>query len=159
MYLNGKKIGKDRNGGIEGLPLQLLIIVLVAGVGSAIIMGWMGGLEAPESIGSVHSSMNEILLDDDDGDGIFCAEGVDLCITVMDQDGDAITGASISLEGSGIHTSEGKRPHGVTDASGKAYFEGLTLSRASSSVGYLTITVAKTGIASTRSISVPVICE
>jgi hypothetical protein len=159
MHFNGKKLGMDKNGGIEGLPLQLLIIVLVAGVGSAIIMGWMGGLEAPESIGSVHSSMNEILLDDDDGDGIFSTEGVDLCIIVLDQNGDPITGASVSLEGSGIESSEAKRPHAVTDVSGKAYFEGLTLNHAGSSISYVKVMVAKTGIASTRSISVPVVCE
>jgi hypothetical protein len=159
MNLNGKKLFMDRDGGIEGLPLQLLIIVLVAGVGSAIIMGWMGGLEAPETIGSVHSSMNEIVLDDDDADGVYSSEDVNLCITVLDQDGDPITGASVSLEGAGIQDSDSKRPHSVTDADGKAYFDGLTLSRTSTSIGFVTVTVAKSGMASTRSISVPVVCE
>ncbi len=155
----GKKMRMDRNGGIEGLPLQLLIIVLVAGVGSAIIMGWMGGLEAPESIGSVHSSIEEITLDDEDGDRIFTADEVALSITVLDQDGDPVTGASVSLEGCSILSSEGKRPHAITDESGKATFEGLSLARAGSSLGYVTVNVAKSGMSSTRSISVPVVCE
>lgn len=159
MYLNGKKISKDKEGGIEGLPLQLLIIVLVAGVGSAIIMGWMGGLEAPGTIGSVHSSLNEITLEDDDGDGLFSSDGVDLVITVLDQDGDPISGASVSLEGMDVMSAEGKRPHALTDGDGKASFEGLTLDRAGSAVGFVTITVAKSGIVSTKSIQVPVVCE
>jgi len=139
--------------------LQLLIIVLVAGVGSAIIMGWMGGLEAPETIGSISPSISEIVLDDDDGDGVFSAEGVDLCITVMDPDGDPISGATVTLEGAGVQSAEGKRPHVPTDSDGRATFDGLTLSRASSSMGYVTVTVAKSGVASTRSISIPVVCE
>lgn len=40
-------------GGIEGLPLQLMIIILVATMGTAIIVGWMGSIETPQSIGSV----------------------------------------------------------------------------------------------------------
>ena len=159
MYLNGKKIRRDKEGGIEGLPLQLLIIVLVAGVGSAVIMGWMGGLEAPETMGSVHSSLNEIILEDDDGDGIFSADDVELVITVLDQEGDPISGASVSLEGAGILSAEGKRPHALTVEDGKASFEALTLDRAGSAVGFVTVTVAKSGIVSTKSIQVPVVCE
>lgn len=34
-------------GGIEGLPLQLMIIILVATMGTAIIVGWMGSIETP----------------------------------------------------------------------------------------------------------------
>lgn len=138
--------------------MQLLIIVLVAGVGSAIILGWMGGLEAPVAFGSVHSSADEIVLVDDDGDGIYSAEQVDLCITVLDQEGDPINGASVILEGSGAKDSEGGRPHQVTDAEGKARFQGLILSRVGGSVGFMTVTVAKSGITSTMSISVPVVC-
>jgi len=159
MSIFGKNLSLDREGGIEGLPLQLLIIVLVAGIGSAIIMGWMGGLEAPGTFGSVRPSVNEVVLNDDDGDGVFTADGFDLVITVLDQDGDPISGASITLEGAGVRSSEGKRPHALTDEEGRACFEGLTLEKASTSVGFLSVTVAKSGIASTRSISIPVVCE
>jgi hypothetical protein len=159
MNINGKKLRSNRDGGIEGLPLQLLIIVLVAGVGSAIIMGWMGGLEAPSTFGSVQSSANEVLLSDDDGDGVYTSDGLDLVITVLDPDGDPIPGASVTLEGAGVQSSDGKRPHAVTDQEGRASFEGLALERTSTSLGFLTVTVAKSGITSTRSISIPVLCE
>jgi hypothetical protein len=82
-----------------------------------------------------------------------------LVITVLDQEGDPISGASVSLEGTGILTAEGKRPHALTDEDGKASFEGLTLDRAGSTVGFVTVTVAKSGTVSTRSIQVPVVCE
>lgn len=154
-----KDVKKDRDGGIEGLPLQLLIIVLVAGVGSAIILGWMGGLEAPASIGSVHASTNEIILQDEDGDGLYSTELLELCFTVLDQEGDPVPGASVVLDGSGIVGNEGRRPHATTDSEGKAYFEGLSLSRVNGSIGFVTVTVAKSGIPSIRSISVPVVCE
>jgi hypothetical protein len=159
MNINGKKLSSNREGGIEGLPLQLLIIVLVAGVGSAIIMGWMGGLEAPGTIGSVQSSANEIVLIDDDGDGVFTSDGLDLVITVLDQGGDPISGASVTLEGAGVQSADGSRPHALTDDEGKASFEDLTMCRASTSVGFVTVTVAKSGITSTRSVSIPVVCE
>ena len=38
--------GKEDSGGIEGLPLQLMIIILVATMGAAILVGWMGNIEA-----------------------------------------------------------------------------------------------------------------
>jgi len=72
MRFSKKRIGGDRDGGIEGLPLQLMIMVIVAGLGTAVLVGWMGGLTAPEAISSVNCSPNEILLSDGDG---FIAPG------------------------------------------------------------------------------------
>lgn len=159
MRIHGKKLSLNKEGGIEGLPLQLLIVVLVAGVGSAIIMGWMGGLEAPETFGSIRASTEEIVLIDEDGDGVFSIGDLDITITVMDQEGDPISGASVTLEGNGVLGQEGKRPHAVTDERGRASFEGLSLERTSTSVGFLTVIVAKSGLSSTKSISIPVVCE
>ncbi|HPR98555.1 MAG TPA: hypothetical protein PLC39_04585, partial [Methanomassiliicoccales archaeon] len=72
----------DRDGGIEGLPLQLMIMVIVAGLGTAILVGWMGGLSAPEAIASVNGSPTEILLSDGDGDGTFENDDAKLTIIV-----------------------------------------------------------------------------
>ena len=48
-----KALRKNRKGGIEGLPLQLMIIIMVATLGTAIIIGWMGNIEEPDSISRV----------------------------------------------------------------------------------------------------------
>mgnify|MGYP003225205835 CR=1 FL=1 len=50
-----RDIRTDRSGGIEGLPLQLMIVILVATMGTAIIVGWMGNIEAPHAIGDVET--------------------------------------------------------------------------------------------------------
>jgi hypothetical protein len=70
MLLSLQRLGKDKNGGIEGLPLQLMIMVIIAGVGTAIILGWMTNLQAPNGIGAVYSSPTEIVLEDENNDGI-----------------------------------------------------------------------------------------
>src|SRR5512133_432985 len=83
--LTSKKFRKDRRAGIEGLPLQLMILVLIAGVGSAVMMGWMTGLKAPLSIANVYAEPGEIILNDVDGDGIYRNSSVSITINVVDQ--------------------------------------------------------------------------
>lgn len=159
MRLMKKSMINDRNGGIEGLPLQLLIMVLIAGIGSAVILSWMGGLQAPSTISSVHASADEIVLSDEDGDGIYSATDISLDITVADQNGDPIKGASVVLDGAGLQTSDGLRPHGSTDEQGKASFDGLKAAHCGESVSFVTISVVKSGITASKSITIPVICE
>ena len=153
-----KRLRKDRNGGIEGLPLQLMIMVMVAGIGSAIIIGWMGGLNAPQSISSVIAEPSEIVLGDENGDGIYVSEGIEITITVSDQDGNAVVGASVSLDGSSI-SDAGRMPHATTDSKGQASFDGLSAQRTGRGMGLITVTVAKSGMAYSGTTSIPVICE
>jgi hypothetical protein len=153
-------IKKDRNAGIEGLPLQLMIMVVVAGIGTTVILGWMAGLQAPTSIGGVHATPGEIILTDTDGDGVYTAQDFSLTITVTDQSGDGIQGASVLLEGADISRhSTGEKAHSSTDSSGKAIFADLEASLSGTSYGYLTVTVFKSEYGSNDVIQVPVICE
>jgi hypothetical protein len=158
MRLGKKSLLNDRNGGIEGLPLQLLIMVLIAGVGTAIILGWMGGLQGPTSISAVHASVNEVLLEDGNQDGIFTAKDIDITISVLDQNGDPIAGASVMLDGGGLLDSSGKHPHGLTDDQGKVTLRGLTASHIGRSMSFATVTVAKSGMSASRSITIPIVC-
>ena len=80
-----RKISKDKNAGIEGLPLQLMIMVVIAGVGTAILMGWMGGLSAPNGIDAVYSNPAELVLNDKDHDGVFTKTGITMTISVLDE--------------------------------------------------------------------------
>lgn len=45
--MDGPNLKNDRSGGIEGLPLQLMILILIATLATAIIIGWMGNIEEP----------------------------------------------------------------------------------------------------------------
>jgi len=158
-----RKLGslkKDRNAGIEGLPLQLMIMVVVAGIGTTVILGWMAGLQAPVMIGSVHASPNEIVLNDIDGDGIYQGDDIGITITVLDTDGNGISSATVLLEGAGISYSDYEgHVHGVTDTSGKVRFTDLSASYGGSTIGFITVTVIKSGYGSDSRVQIPVICE
>ncbi len=158
MLAKWARIKRDREGGIEGLPLQLMVMVVIAGIGTAIILGWMTNLQPPNSIGSVYSSPTEIILADADGDGIHTNDGIDVVVTVLDQSGNGIEGASVILRGANIMESEGGGlVHGTTDASGRAEFNDLWASQPGDSIGFVTVTVTKSGYGTDSSLTIPVI--
>ncbi len=154
-----KRIWKDRNAGIEGLPLQLMIMVVIAGLGTAIILGWMSGINAPSTIDAVYANPNEIVLSDPDKDGVYTRTGISMVVTVLDQNGDPVNGATVVLDGCNIQTSQGKQVHGTTDTSGKAAFVGLTASQTGRSVGFVSVTVTKGGMGTDTSLTIPVVSE
>jgi hypothetical protein len=152
-----KRIRDDKRAGIEGMPLQLMIIVLVAGVSMAIILGWTSGLTAPQTIASVTSSPSEIEVSDIDGDGLFTADGLSLSIHVADSAGKPVEGATVILEGGCALDGDGGTPHANTDSRGVASFSSLTVQKYGGSVGFVTVTVVKSNCVSTASLSIPVI--
>jgi len=159
MRLKKRTMRKDQRGGIEGLPLQLMIMVVVAGVGMAIILGWMSGLQPPASIGSVHANPAEIVMTDEDGDGIFEKDGLDIVVTVVDSEGKGIAGVTVILEGSGISYdgSQGK-VYGTTDSNGVVSFEDLSAKRTVGTLGFVTVTATKSGYGTHTGLEIPVIC-
>jgi len=160
MIRNWKRLTGDRRGGIEGLPLQLMILVVIAGVGTGVILGWMGGLKTPDTIGSVNVSPGEIILNDSDGDGIFTVDGLDITITVMGRDGSCIEGATVVLEGAGISYAENTGlVHTITDQEGRAHFTGLKASHTGSTICFLTVSVTKSGYGPAYETQIPVLCE
>jgi hypothetical protein len=160
MLYGWKLERRDTEGGIEGLPLQLMIMVVIAGVGTAVILGWMTNLQAPNAIGAVYSSPTEIVLQDDDGDGIYENGDISIAITVLDKSGDGVQGASVILDGASLVASEdGKHAHGVTDESGRVEFSGLHASQAGEIIGFVSATVTKNGYGTDSSLTIPVISE
>lgn len=150
---------KSRKGGIEGLPLQLMIMVVVAGIGTAILMGWMSGLQAPSTISEVHTAPPEIVLNDQDGDGIYNGDIGEFTVSVLDQQGDGISGATVVLEGAGVSKGDSSHTvHGMTDSGGMATFSGLHASHSGSTLTFMTVTVTKNGYGD-HTTDVPVICE
>lgn len=155
-----QSIKKNNGGGIEGLPLQLMIMVVIAGIGTTIILGWMAGLQPPSSIGSIHSSPGEIVLSDPDGDGIFKGQDLAIEITVLDPSGKGIVGASVILEGAALSSAvEGGTVHGITDTNGKVTFTDLEACLTEGPLGFITVTIVKSGYGTDSEFKIPVICE
>jgi len=151
-----KSMRNDTRAGIEGLPLQLMIMVVVAGLGTAILIGWMGSLSAPTSIGSVTCDQDEIVLQSQSN--IATGSGISLKITVLDSNGDAVQGASVVLDGCKIEQ-DGRLAHGTTGDDGTVTLSGLSATLANKNVGFITVTVSKTGLGTDSSLTIPVVAE
>jgi hypothetical protein len=153
----GRGMRKDCSGGIEGLPLQLLIMVVVAGLGLTIIMGWMNSISAPHSIGEVYASPAEILVHDEDRDGLYTKTGIVMTVTVTDQSGDRLEGATVILDGANIKTKDGGPVRGVTDSRGQVVLTGLSVESFGTRLTTITVTVAKGDYGIDSSFEIPVI--
>ena len=150
-------LSRDFEGGIEGLPLQLLIMVVIAGLGLTIIMGWMNSISAPHAIGEVYVTPSEIVVYDDNGDGLYEREGLMLTVTVTDQGGDRLEGATVVLDGANIRPDSEGPVSAVTDATGQATFSGLHVEQFGSRLTTITVTVAKGDYGVDSSYTIPVI--
>jgi hypothetical protein len=155
--MRSARLTGDCYGGIEGLPLQLLIMVVVAGLGLTIIMGWMASISAPRSIGEVYVNPGEIAVFDTDGDGIYVREGFSMTVVVTDQSGDRLEGATVLLEGSNVRTFEGDLVRGVTDSMGCALFTDLVVEHYGPTLATITVTVAKGDYGIDSSFEIPII--
>ncbi|MGM0406078.1 MAG: hypothetical protein ACQEQM_08055 [Thermoplasmatota archaeon] len=88
MNRNRKKLSNE--GALEGLPLYLILLVVIAGVGTAIIVGWMTSAQSTE--------LDSIEVED--GNGIVTAgSNNNVKITTYDQDGNGLEGVVLTLEG------------------------------------------------------------
>lgn len=119
-----------------------MIVIVVATMSLAILMGWLGSIEAPQSIGEVSVEK----------DGLDGSSGTvtGLTVTVMDQDGEYLEGAVVVLQGLNVHyrSEDGTETTAseITDSHGKAKFDALHIEPSGSgSVGFITITVSLAG--------------
>ncbi|MBU1158781.1 MAG: carboxypeptidase-like regulatory domain-containing protein [Candidatus Thermoplasmatota archaeon] len=151
------RLRPDREGGIEGLPLQLLIMVVVAGLGLTIIMGWMNSIAAPNAIGEIFVSPGEIIVFDVDGDGLYTSYDNTISVIVTDQSGDRLEGATVMLDGANIRNADGSPVRGVTDSNGQVVFLGLKLEKFGSGFTTVTVTVAKGNYGVDTGYEIPVI--
>lgn len=92
-----------------------------------------------------------------DGDGIYIREGLTLAVTVTDQDGDRIEGATVILEGGSIRTEDGSPVSGVTDSRGQVVFTDLVVEHFGRTLSTVTVTVAKGDYGIDSSFEIPVI--
>ena len=123
---------------MEGLPLQFMIMMIVAVAAVGILSGWMAGIETPRSIGDVEVLSAEGLADPDGN--------IDpVSVRVRDQDGNPLEGATVYLSGLGIKTADGGKAIGYTDENGIAQISDLVVTPPIGAFGTVTVNVMKTG--------------
>lgn len=98
-----KRIRLDKQAGLEGLPLYLLIMVIVAAVGIAILLGWMGAISAPKAVKdiTIETTPDPMALTYNVTENEYWVEGASVTVTVKDQEGNTLSGADVRLSSSG----------------------------------------------------------
>ncbi len=145
------RLSENRSGGIEGLPLQLIIVILIATLGTTVILGWMDNIETPQSIGEVQVLSRDIVLTNGE---TICG---DVEVRILDGEGNYIEGASVVITGLGVKNSLGKTPHVETDDEGIASFTDLIITMKGSPIGYLTLNVSAHGYGENNTTRIAVI--
>jgi hypothetical protein len=130
-----KKLKKSKKGSIEGLPLQLMIMIIIATMGTAILIGWMGDIDSPKSIKTVEVVSGDIYLNGGTYNGT-------VEIYVADQEGNPLSGATVMLSGLGVTDKDGRTAFTKTDSRGYAKFEGLNITLRGSNLGFITVNVS-----------------
>ena len=134
--MNRHRTKLSNEGALEGLPLYLILLVVIAGVGTAIIVGWMSSAQSTE--------LDSIEIDD--GDSIVTAgSNNNVEITAYDQDGNTLQGVVITLEGCEVVES------GETGSDGSYTFRDInpTLSQ-NQNFGEIDVTARYTGDVTTE---------
>ena len=136
----------NRRGGIEGLPMELLIIIVIATIGTAVVVGWMNNVEGqqPTTYGDVTSDVTMVSTDGTfyavNGDTLCADRSFGMTIRVTNNNGDGVKDAVVKLSGLGV---TGDMTFGQTDASGEISFKDLTLkTHTTGGVGYLVVSVS-----------------
>jgi hypothetical protein len=139
-----RKLKRDLKGGLEGMPLQLLIIVVVAVMALGMIMYWMGSInEPPKSIKVI-----SVEVDENDEDIDLSNGNPDLiAVTVYDQDLSRVDGAVVTLDGCGFDQVSAKTGSDLAE-SGTAVFDGKDVDLPPGiKTGEITVTAKKAGYA------------
>ncbi|MEE9152430.1 MAG: hypothetical protein V3U20_11460 [Thermoplasmata archaeon] len=101
----------DEKGALEGLPLYLIILVVIAAMAIVILFSYLSVLK------TVELAKIEVYIDGQKVDPLDTTEGEhDVYIVAIGDDGTKLKGVTISLIGAGVNTVE------KTDANGKADF-------------------------------------
>ena len=138
------------------MPLQLMILILIATLATAIIIGWMGNISTPESIGDVTIDESSVTAKAR-SDGYYTITK-QFTVFVTDQDGNPLEGAVVTLSGHGIQNTGGTTAYKETDKDGKATFGINTLKlKMSSTTGFVTVNVSKPGYGEDSSCKIVVI--
>lgn len=125
------RLRRDEEGALEGLPLYLIILVVIAGVATAIFFGWMQGAQSTE--------LRRIEVNVSEGFVNAGTSGNKIKIKALDQSNSPLEGATVKLEGCGV------KKIGETDSDGKVEFSVSPSLPENQDFGEITVTVTYTG--------------
>jgi hypothetical protein len=94
-----RKLRSDRRGGLEGMPLQLLILVIVAGVALAVILGWVLSLPPPAVIKNVSLSHTSLPIPSAPIDTLAKKTVSSFSVSAYDSEGKPVNNVLVTLEG------------------------------------------------------------
>ncbi len=100
------KLRTNKSGALEGLPLYLIILVVVAGIGTAVLAGWMMSSRTSD-LGSIE--LNE--------SSISTRRENPIIVTAYDQNGSPLEDVTVSFIGCGMEEVE------MTGSDGTAEFD------------------------------------
>ncbi|MBI5000758.1 MAG: hypothetical protein HZB92_04430 [Euryarchaeota archaeon] len=96
----------DAKGAIEGLPLQLIIMIVIAGIAITILVAWMQPWKAKVDLNSIEAPAS-----------VQAGSNRQITIKAWDSKSNLLSGVSVTIEGAGIVT-QAK----TTDSTGTATF-------------------------------------
>ena len=144
-----KRLSKNIDGDILGMPLYLFIVIVVTVIGLGILLAWLALIDDPPTTLEATVTPITIYIFDDGahgdgaaGDDIYANNALDITVIVNDNNGNKVNGASVSLDGMGIEDGAGGRVIGTT-TDGKIVFNGLQIIDQQKTDGKITVTVEK----------------
>ncbi|MGN1045349.1 MAG: hypothetical protein ACI4Q9_05285 [Candidatus Methanomethylophilaceae archaeon] len=130
-----RRLNKNKKGGIEGLPLQLLIIIVIASIGLTTMVGWMNNIEEPSTIDDAGVTVKKM--------GSY----YDVTVSAYDNNGNAVSDADVVITGLGAKNysySTNSVPTGKTGSTGSVTLR-VTLNSLDT-YGYLNVEISKPGM-------------
>ena len=107
-------IRSDERGAIEGLPLQLMIAVIVAGIALAIILGWALSIQTPKTISRVEATPETVSIN-----GVpstqEATKSVTITVRAFDEKGNLLGGIIVTLRGAGVEKAGTDAGDGTSD--------------------------------------------
>lgn len=140
-----KRLATNKVGALEGLPLQLLIVVIIAVVAIGIIMAWLGNIgEPPKSVKSIAVDIAGVDYIDLSK---YTTKNPTINITVYDQSNNKLDGALVTLDSCGYNQKTIATGSG-TNKKGTATFKDKVELPPGINTGEITVTVKKSGYTS-----------
>lgn len=110
----GFKRSWNKYGAIEGLPLQLLIVVIVAGVALAIMLGWVFSIQSVNVIKSISADPDRIEITGSSIDQ-EAKKTLTIKVRVYDQNNNPLSNVVVSLNGAGVLSTHADDDDGTVD--------------------------------------------